>query len=290
MAASPARAAAFDILARVEREGAYATELLHSRSLETLDERDRGLATELVMGVLRWRSWIDGAIAAASWQKLAKLDVEVLTALRLAVYQVQFLERIPARAAVNESVELVKRARKASASGYVNAVLRKIKKAAAPSVQPQTPNELADVHAHPAWLVDRWVREFGFEAAAKICGYDQQVPTTAIRLDDAELVQELSRESVGLAAGALLTRARRVTAGDVTRTRAFREGRVQVQDEASQLVALLVGRGERLLDCCAAPGGKTAALAARNPTASIIAAELHPHRSEEHTSELQSLS
>jgi 16S rRNA (cytosine967-C5)-methyltransferase len=277
MAVSPARATAFDILMRVEREGAYATELLHSDILEPLAERDRGLATELVMGVLRWRSRLDASVAAASWQKLTKLDPEVLTALRLAAYQVQFLERVPARAAVNESVELVKRARKASAAGYVNAVLRKLKKpgAAAP---PATPNALAEHYSHPAWLADRWVREFGFDVAGRICRHDQQVPATAVRLDDPALAGELAREGIELAPGELLTSARRVVAGDVTRTAAFREGRVAIQDEASQLVALLVGRGRRLLDCCAAPGGKTAALAARNPTSTIIAAELHPHR------------
>ena len=115
-AVSPARAAAFDILLRVERESSYASELLHSRTYARLTAVDHSLATELVMGVLRWRSLLDSQIAANSAQPLSKLDLEVLTALRLAIYQLRWLSRIPARAAINESVELVKRARKRSAA------------------------------------------------------------------------------------------------------------------------------------------------------------------------------
>ena len=107
---SPARAAAFDILIRIERESSYASELLHSRTYDRLTTIDHALATELVMGVLRWRSLLDTEIAGSSAQPLAKLDLEVLTALRLALYQLRWL-RVPPRAAINESVELVKRAR-----------------------------------------------------------------------------------------------------------------------------------------------------------------------------------
>src|ERR1700678_3327654 len=126
MAVSPARAAAFEILLRVERENSYASELLHSVQLAQLSSRDHGLATELVMGVLRWQSLLDRRLATASSQKLDRLDGEVLTALRLGVYQLQFLSRVPARAAIFESVELVKAARKRSAASFVNAVLRKV--------------------------------------------------------------------------------------------------------------------------------------------------------------------
>jgi len=283
MAISPARTAAFDILLRVDQQDAYASELLHSGRLETLSPADRGLTTELVMGVLRWRSRLDEAITAASARSLAKLDPEVLTALRLGAYQVQFLSRIPAHAAINDSVELVKRAHKRSAAPFVNALLRKIAatKGSSPLILTATSAELlARESAHPQWLVERWVAAFGPQDAQAICGQDQRVPNTVLRLDSAEVEGELLGEGVELAPGALLAGARIVTGGDITRTRAFQEGRVFIQDEASQLVAALVGTGSRLLDCCAAPGGKTAALAARNPTAEIIAAELHAHRAD----------
>jgi len=281
MPVSPARAAAFDILLRVGMQGAYASELLHAERLEKLSGADRGLATEIVMGVLRWQSRLDTAIAANATRSLAKLDPQVLMALRIAAYQLAFLTRVPARAAINESVELVKRARKASAAPFANAILRKLAALpAATETQANTPTELAANFAHPAWLVGRWAEHYGFDSAAAVCRYDQQVPATSLRIDDAEVVTELEAEGVTLAPGALLTSARLATAGDIRQTRAFRDGRVFIQDEASQLVARLVGRGSRILDCCAAPGGKTAAIAARNADAKIVAAELHPHRAE----------
>src|SRR6476646_489435 len=126
MSTSPARAAAFDVLFRVERNDSYASELLHSTQLSKLSSADHALTTEMVMGVLRWRSLLDAQISRFSSKSIDKLDLEVLTALRLAAYQLLFLDRIPGRAAVHESVELVKRARKVSAAPFANAVLRKL--------------------------------------------------------------------------------------------------------------------------------------------------------------------
>src|SRR6266550_7397159 len=173
MPATPARAAAFEILLRVERDNAYASELLHSARLSKLSSTDHGLATELVMGVLRWRSVLDRNLAAVSSQKLERLDLEVLTALRLGIYQLMFLSRIPARAAIFEAVELVKTARKHSAAPFVNAVLRKVA-ANQPDVfggvQGATDAKtLATNSAHPGWLVDRWTERYGLAAARQIC-------------------------------------------------------------------------------------------------------------------------
>src|ERR1700681_1479528 len=120
MPVSPARAVAFDILLRVERESSYASDLLHSPAHERLSAPDHALATELVMGVLRWRSVLDDEISQASSQPLPKLDLEILIALRLGLYQLHWLDRIPHRAALHESVELVKRSRKRSAAPFVN--------------------------------------------------------------------------------------------------------------------------------------------------------------------------
>jgi 16S rRNA (cytosine967-C5)-methyltransferase len=299
MAVSPARAVAFEVLLRVEREESYAAELLHSARLAKLPSRDHGLATELVMGVLRWQSLLDRRLAAASSQQLERLDGEVLAALRLGVYQLQFLSRVPARAAIFESVELVKAARKRSAAPFVNAVLRKIAGAGAENIFAEigkSPDSmtLAQNAAHPPWLVARWIEHYGLEATRQICIQDQTVPGTAIHIhDDESRVDQFSQISqpdaelaaagVQLAPGRLLSAARRVLSGDVTGTRAYQEGRVSIQDEASQLVALLVDCGEKIvdctiLDCCAAPGSKTALLARRNPRAKVLATELHPHR------------
>jgi len=303
MAVSPARAAAFEILLRIEREKSYAAELLHSARLAKLSSRDHGLATELAMGVLRWQSLLDRQLAAASSQELERLDFEVLTALRLGVYQLQFLSRVPARAAIFESVELVKAAHKRSAARFVNAVLRKIARAGAEDIfskigESSDSMTLAQNAAHPEWLVDRWIERYGLEATRQICMQDQTVRGAAIRIYDEESridqvnqdqVKQISQTEAELAAagvqllpGRLLSAARRVLSGDVTGTRAYQEGRISIQDEASQLVALLLGRGESagctILDCCAAPGSKTALLAWRNPRAKVFATELHPRR------------
>jgi len=282
MPVSPARAAAFDILLRVEGEKAYASELLHAPSQAKLSAADHRLTTELVMGTLRWRSVLDRQIEKHASQPLEKLDVEVLIALRLATYQLLFLSRVPERAAVHESVELVKRARKRSAVSFVNAVLRKLagcKAAEMPAIsQAGDAAALAGRSAHPQWLVQRWEREFGLTAARQICEYDQQSPETSVRLNAVEAEGELLRDGIVLAPGRLLASARRLQSGDITKTKAFAERRVTIQDEASQLVALLVGHGTRILDCCAAPGGKARMLARQNPEAQITAVELHPHR------------
>ena len=190
-------------------------------------------------------------------------------------------------------MELVKAARKWSAASFVNAVLRNIAKSRAedPVAHIETsrdPIMLAQNAAHPSWLVERWIKQYGLETAQQICFHDQSIPDTAIHIhddpiddhqsDDAGPDAELAAAGIKLARGFLLTAARRLVAGDISATRAYQEGRISSQDEASQLVALLVGRGERLLDCCAAPGGKTALLALRNPRSKIVATELHPHR------------
>ena len=291
MPVSPARVAAFEILLRIERESSYAAELLHSATYARLSSRDHALATELVFGVLRWQSRLDEEIAAASSQRLSRLDIEVLTALRLALHQVRSLDRIPKRAALYESVELVKLARKGSAATFVNAVLRKLAATNGgydlniPEQTDLSPESLARVFSHPLWIVERWAKEYGMAVAQKICEYDQSIPTTVVRLRTSSAEDELKQEEITLSPAELLSSARIVVTGDITKTRGFRERHVIIQDQASQLVAALIGTSDggvrspsRILDCCAAPGGKTLGMADRNANASIVAIELHPHR------------
>ena len=283
MPISAARAAAFEILMRVETTEAYASELLHSEKFAKLSAADHGLLTELVMGVLRWRGALDEQIAQRVRQPLAKFDVEVLSALRLGAYQLLFLDRIPAHAAINESVELVKKARKTSAAGMVNAVLRKIM--SHPVAKRATRVGHPSIYSsHPRWLVERWEKNYGPEPALRICEYDQAQPHTLLRLPanarNAAPDKAVDLSGIELAPGHLLTGAAVVTAGDITRTPDFSARQLAIQDEASQLVALLVGKGKRILDCCAAPGGKARILAEENPDAIVIGTEIHPHRAD----------
>ena len=269
MPVTPARAAAFDILIRVEKSRGYASELLHAPEFSKLSPRDHGLATDLVLGVLRWQAALDQTLARHCGQRLSKLDPEVLTALRLGAYQLLFLDRVPARAAIHESVELVKTARKRSAAGMVNAILRKISGSAL---------ESEDHVSHPQWLIERWTAFYGPVATKKICTYNQSSPGTTLRAPQPDLLAELKCSGIEVEPGRLVRDAFLVTAGCLRRAPALRERRLVIQDEASQLVAFLLGNGQALLDACAAPGGKTRILREQNPSSTIVALELHPRR------------
>jgi 16S rRNA (cytosine967-C5)-methyltransferase len=249
--------------------------------MDTLSREDRALTYELVMSTLRWQSELDARIAKYSSQKVSRLDGEVRVALRLCACQLSHLERIPAHAAVHESVELVKQSGKRSAVPYANAVLRKLSanaKAPVVEAEPGNAEQLAVEFAHPEWMVTRWIDMYGYDATRTICAANQHAPASALRLSTADAEEELVEAGIKIAPGALLTRARRLISGDLAHSIPFRDHHVAVQDEASQLVAALVGKGERILDCCAAPGGKTSAIAERNPGATVTAVELHEHR------------
>jgi 16S rRNA (cytosine967-C5)-methyltransferase len=275
---SPARATAFDVLLRVATQDSYAAELLHSNLLASLSNADRGLATELVMGVLRWQQKLDQILEAAAGKSIAKFDAEVKVALHVGAYQLLYLDRIPARAAVNESVELVKQHGKRSAAPLINAILRKLSKKTLDSFQQKQPgSDLATTYSHPAWLVERWTKFYGEESTRAICEHNQKRPQTTIRVTSPAVIEELSREGISLQPATMVHAAWHVTSGDVTQTRAYHERRLALQDEASQLVALLA-QGKTILDCCASPGGKSAIAAERNPSALVVSMDLHLHR------------
>jgi 16S rRNA (cytosine967-C5)-methyltransferase len=273
---SPARKAAFEILLTVERGQGHSDDLLRASAVSALSQLDRNLATALVLGVLRWQLELDTLIRALLKRPNAKLESEVSIALRLGAFQLLHLDRIPASAAIDESVELTKQSGHRFASAMVNAVLRKV------SLQSHNRGEVEPnaTTAYPAWMRDRWQSFFGVDTTDAICAHGQSQPALALRIEDPDAEKELSEAGIQLAPGALLTCARTVVSGDVTDTAAFREGRVRIQDEGSQLVAEIAGQGSCILDCCAAPGGKTLILAQRNPDARIFALETSPQRLE----------
>lgn len=268
---SPARKAAFEILLAVERGRGHSDDLLRSKSLSHLSAQDKNLATTLVFGVLRWQIALDAQIRPLLKHPGAKLDAEVLLALRLGAFQLLHLDRIPAHAAIDESVELAREAGHRFASGMVNAVLRKLASSGAKGV-----NDART--AYPAWMVERWTRFFGAEIAEAICNNGVSAPATSLRIAEKEVEDELAHAGMALTSGQLLNAARTMLSGDVAETEAFRAGRIRIQDEGSQLVAEIAGRGSSILDACAAPGGKTLILAERNPQSHIIACEVNPQR------------
>jgi 16S rRNA (cytosine967-C5)-methyltransferase len=259
---APARKAAFELLLELKRKPeSHSDILLHSKRVEALSPLDRNLATTLVMGVQRWQLVLQQRIREALTRSKGHLADAVQVSLELGTLQLLLLDRIPAHAAIFESVELVRQSGNPYAVGLANAVLRKLTQA--PKLQDAEASA-----AHPAWMVERWAAAYGSEAAAAICRYDQLPPPTTIRITSAEAEPGLQLEP-----GSFVARAWRAVAGEVTGVRAAR-----VQDEGSQLIAELAGRGTAILDCCAAPGGKTAILAERNPEATITACDISPRR------------
>lgn len=277
-AVSPARKAAFQILLAVEKTQAHSDDLLRGKAVSVLSTADRHLATALVLGVLRWQGRLDGQIREFLAKPNARLDREIQIALRLGAFQLLHMDRIPAHAAIDESVELAKQTGHKFAARMVNAVLRKI--AAAPRLQGSDAGltNLEFDQTHPAWMVERWTRFYGVDAARSVSRHGQEQPAAAIRVESVAAEEELAQAGIGWGPGRLLSAARVVVAGDLMETAAFREGRVRLQDEGSQLVAEIAGHGKVILDCCAAPGGKTLILAERNSEARIVAVELSPQR------------
>ena len=277
-AISPARKAAFQILIAIEGGKSHADDLLHAESVTSLSPQDRNLATALVLGTLRWQIRLDHQIQAHLTRPNARLDTEVRIALRLGAFQLLHLDRIPSRAAIDESVELTKQAGHHYASRMVNAVLRKLSAAPLTEFPKDSAADLALAYAHPVWLVERWVRFLGFDAAKEICRHGQHQPDLTVRLAGTATRSELARQGIALEPGRLLVATHIVASGEITTTTAFREDRLRIQDEGSQLIAEVAGHGDAILDCCAAPGGKTLILAERSPEAHIIACEVSPRR------------
>lgn len=291
MTISASRRIAFEILGRVETEGAYASDLLHAELDSRVSRADAALATEITLGVLRWRGLLDSLLEHYTGKRVAKFDLPVLIALRMGLYQIRFLERVPPRAAVNESVELVKRARKSSAAPLVNAVLRRVAGEASPPADRFLPpglsrsEHLAILHSHPLWLVEKWLASFGESRTLVLLAADNRPPRLSLALRDPsqmnEIAVELRQAGLEVEPGAFCNSTLAVTGGSPSSTPAFHRGDISIQDEASQAVPLLldVRAGDRVLDLCAAPGGKTPPLArAAGSRGLVLAADRHAHR------------
>lgn len=272
---------------RVE-DGAYASILLAQKEPE-LEPRDRALCHELVMGVLRWQLWLDRLAEYYTKRPTADLDVAIRLILRLGLYQLRFLSRVPASAIVNESVNLVQRARLRSAGALVNAVLRRA--AREPEVDPargitDTLERLAVVTSHPVWLIERWTRAFGSEETEAFARANNQAAPTAFRVvkqraSEEEVIGKLRADGAKLEASKIAKHAWRVTGGGQALSELAAGGNLYVQDEASQMVAQVLDAqpGDRVLDLCAAPGSKTTQIAdGLNGSGTVIAADIQAHR------------
>jgi 16S rRNA (cytosine967-C5)-methyltransferase len=254
-----ARQAAFEVLRRVFEEGAYADRAFRTLA-EGLDPRERAFAMQLAYGTVQRVRPLDHAIETRGRRPLRKLDPPVKAALRLGAYQLAYLDGVPAHAAVNESVELVRAAGLERAVAFTNAVLRRLSggiRELLDELPEDSPAAAALKHSYPDWVGEAWWRELGGEEALALMRAQNEPPETAVRTPEGPLVvDEIAEEWI-------------------------REGRAWPQSRGSQLAGAAVGaeEGERILDLCAAPGGKATQLAAAG--ASVVAVEEHPGRARE---------
>jgi 16S rRNA (cytosine967-C5)-methyltransferase len=252
-AVSPARAVAFRVVRRVFEDGAYADRALRSEAVG-LDDRDRALARRLSYGTVQRKRTLDHAIETLARRPVRKLDPPVLAALRLGAYQLAFMDGVPRYAAVNESVELVRRAGLERAVSFANAVMRRLgegARALCEALPELTAADAALRHSYPDWIAETWWAELGPDEARALMAVQNQEPETAVRLVRASID---GREDPAIPGAWVVDR---------VDERALAEGRLWPQSRASQLVGLAVGSrpGERTLDLCAAPGGKATMLA-----------------------------
>jgi 16S rRNA (cytosine967-C5)-methyltransferase len=285
------RAVALQVLLEVERRQVFADEAFHQLTRNSpLSTTDRALAFELVFGVLRHRGHLDWRLHALTKKPLSGLPTVIVMILRLGAYQLLYLDRVPASAAVNESVKLAKRVKGRDWSGVINGVLRNLTRQAEPPWPDPTEDPIQALsirYSCPTWLTQRWIDRFGFDRAAEICQQSNSIPpltlrTNTLRTSRNELKERLKEEGYSATETTLspigLTLEK---CGALTTLKPLQEGWCYVEDEAAQLVPLLldVQPGHRALDACAAPGGKSTHLASlMNNQGEIVAVDRSANR------------
>ncbi|WP_114743725.1 16S rRNA (cytosine(967)-C(5))-methyltransferase RsmB [Falsibacillus pallidus] len=282
------RAAALEILEAVEKNQSYSNLLLnHSIEKNALKGPDIGLLTELVYGTIQRKMTLDYYLDPFL-KKKNKLDSWVLNLLRLSLYQIVYLDKIPERAAIYEAVELAKSIGHKGISGMVNGVLRSIQREGLPSLDAiKNPIERISIEtSHPLWLVKRWVDMFGEEKTRRMCEANLIAPVQSIRVNETkttreDLLNRLKEEGYDVEESPLLSESIRSLKGNVAHSKAFKEGLCTIQDESSMIVAyaLNLEHGMQVMDSCAAPGGKTTHIAEKlDQSGKVVSLDLHEHK------------
>ncbi len=287
-----AREAALLTLSACETQGAWSDGQLKKLLRESgLDDRDAGLATRLCFGVIQNKGLLDFYLSAFSTLALEKMEEKIRNILRLGAYQLLFLTRIPASAAVNESVVLAKRySRNPGAARLVNGLLRTLDRRRAALPEPHTGSWAGDAsirYSHPLWLVEEWEGVLGREETEALLAFDNAeapmaVQVNLLRTNATSLIENLEKEGVEVSRHPWMPDCLLLSGtGDLERLESFRQGLFYVQDPAARLAVLAVGAmpGMRVLDVCAAPGGKSFACAvSMEGRGEILSCDIHPHK------------
>lgn len=282
------RDAALSILLAVDKNQAYSNLLLHQTiERHKIEAKDRGLLTEITYGTLQHKMTLDYYLEPFI---RGNIDHWVRWLLRLSLYQIHYLTRIPPHAAVNEAVEIAKRRGHQGIASVVNGVLRTILREGVGSVDDiKDPIERLSIEtSHPHWLVERWVEAYGYDTTKEMLEENNIPPVQTVRVNTtkvtpAEVIASLEEEGVIVQQSDLLPECLHLTNGQAARTKAFKDGLMTIQDESSMIPAYVLDPqpGWRVLDMCAAPGGKTTHIAEKmHNEGSILATDLHPHKLE----------
>jgi 16S rRNA (cytosine967-C5)-methyltransferase len=278
---APARIAAYETLLAVGAGRSDLPSALARARTHLQDDRDRALAGEIATGALRWQAAADHIVREFSGRATGKLDPEILTILRLSIFQLLHLDRVPASAVVDDAVNLARKAGKKSASGFVNALLRRVSRERTHLPLPSEPaiDRLSITLSHPRWLIERWIERHGEADAERWAQFDNESPSLTLRVNTLvttreALASDLAAAGVETEPARFAPRGLIVTRGNPLLTPLAGTGAFVVQDEASQLVGELVAAspGERILDACASPGGKTTQMAAAMDDRGLIVA------------------
>ena len=284
------RDAAIRVLSEIDNEGKFSNKLLQQYSESELSKEDIRLLRELVYGVVENRMYIDKIIRSASSVKMKKIHPMILQILRLGVYQIGFMDRIPAHASINEAVKLARKYGHKGTVGYVNGVLRRIEREREQyfsNDEPSSADDLAIRYSHPDYLVRLWIEQFGFEFAKKLIVANNSRPFLSLRVntlktDREDLMGMLKKYNLELIKGELSEDCVRViNPENITETKEFKDGLFTIQDESSMMVTEIAGpiEGNTVLDVCSAPGGKATHIAQRmNNRGRVIARDLYAQK------------
>lgn len=282
------RETALDLLETIEKNQSYSNLLLNSAiNKNKINSKDIGLLTELTYGTLQRKMSLDFFLKPFL-KGNKKIESWVIQLLRLTLYQMVYLDKIPDRAAIYEAVEIAKGRGHKGISGMVNGVLRNIQRQGLPSLeQVEDPIErLAIETSHPLWLVKRWNQQFGYDSTKKMCELNLTAPLQTARVNTAKTTREdclslLEDEGYEVEASQVIPEAIKCLRGNLANSTAFKQGLITIQDESSMLAAYALGAAlnEKVLDACAAPGGKSTHIAEKlQNTGQIVSLDLHEHK------------